>query len=446
MAYASFPSRSSGLAFPAWVLSLVLVVAGCTTEAHRGDDGIPSTAQALPDSVFVEAEHLGTITPDALARRTPEAFASLTPGIAHAIDTYRLIYRTKDFVSGEIVRASAAVFVPDVDVAASAVSYQHGTIYPFEGDTKAPSNHNDRASEVILCRLLAARGYVVIAPDYLGYGTSKDRSHPYYLLDSQATTTWNGLRALSRMAGAHDFALDGRLLLTGYSQGGTTSMALHRRMQAAGDTAFSLRASVNGGGVYHMPRFMDIVLAKEDLGTAQSDAGDQILNVYLWVFDTYLAHYNQLQLTWQDIVVPPYAAQLDTAKSVFHVDLPSSPAAVFREDFVEDFRTRRDTSLLAVMEANSNYQWTPRSSVRLVHGTADNIVPFENAEAAWTAMREQDAQTVDLVPVKGAGHGDAFQRYLEVLVGTLQEIQPPTAAVLSPSGPPLQPAQSLAVQ
>jgi pimeloyl-ACP methyl ester carboxylesterase len=446
MTYTLFLSRASGLAPLAGVLVLVLVVAGCAAESRHAEDGQPSTVKALPDSVFVAAEHRGAIPPEALARRTPESFASLKPGIEHAIDTYRLIYRTKDFVTGEIVRASAAVFVPDVDNATSVVSYQHGTIYPFEGDAKAPSNHNDRASEVMLCRLLAARGYVVIAPDYLGYGASKDRPHPYYLLDSQATTTWNGLRALARMADAQAVALDGRLLLTGYSQGGTTSMAVHRRMQAAGDTTFSVVASVNGGGVYHMPRFMDEVLAKEDLGTAQSDAGNQILNVYLWVFDTYLAHYDQLQQTWADIVVPPYAAQLDTAKTVFQVDLPSSPAAVFRDDFVEGFRTRQDTSLLAVMEANSNYRWSPQAPVRMVHGTADNIVPFENAEAAWTALRDQGTDTVDLIPVGGAGHGDTFARYLEVLVGTLQEAQGQPATATSSLPRPVPSSQSLSAR
>jgi pimeloyl-ACP methyl ester carboxylesterase len=366
------------------------------------------------------------LSPEALKAGSPETFAALKQRVAYPIDAYRVVYRTPDLRTGDTIEVSGALFVPDVDEAVPTISYQHGTIYPFEGDVKAPSNHDGRSAEVALCRLLAAQGYVVAAPDYIGYGASRDRSHPYYLLDSHARTTWNLLRATEELAtteraGERTFALDGRLLLTGYSQGGSTSMALHRRMEAEGDSTFQLTASVNGGGVYHLPQFMEAVLAKQDLGTAQSDAGDQILNVYLWVIDTYLDHYDALQRSWADVVQAPYAAKLDTARSVFEVDIPSKPAVVFQNDFRAGIETREDTALVRVLEANSNYRWSPEAPARLVHGTADNIVPFANARAALQSMHSRGAQTVDLIPVDGAGHGDTFSRYLEVLVGSVPE-------------------------
>ena len=401
-----------------WALLSALVVlsfVGCQTESSAP----PSDDEGADPSVLVRAESLTTLSPAALKEGTPQSFSDLKPLIAHPVDVYRIVYRTPNLTTGATETVSGALFVPRVDGPLPTVSYQHGTIYPFEGDTKAPSNHSRESGEVLLCRLLASQGYAVIAPDYIGYGVSRDVDHPYYLLESQTTTTWNGLRAFSELADTTDVALDNRLVLTGYSQGGTVSMALHRRMQAEGGTSFDLTSSVTGGGAYHLPRFMEIVMAKDRLEVAQSDAGEQVMNVYLWVLDTYLDFYDTLDRSWGDVVVSPYAAQLDTAQNVFNVDLPAAPSSVFRDEFVEGLQSRRDSSMLRVFENNSNFEWRPKAPVRMVHGTADNIVPFANAQATLEAMRKQGADTVALVPVENAGHGDAFGRYLEVLVDAL---------------------------
>ncbi|NBC86924.1 MAG: alpha/beta fold hydrolase [Bacteroidetes bacterium] len=407
-----------------WCLvGVAVLAAGCASdkESHPGDAAGASN-DASQDSTLVEAQRMGTIPVDMLKAQAPEAFVALKQRAAYDVDAYRVVYETEDLKTGETIEASGALFVPQADGPLPTISYQHGTIYPFEGDTKVPSNLAERTLEVALCRLLAAQGFVVAAPDYIGYGASQGRPHPYYLLESHAMTTWNLLRATAEVAGRQDIPLRGDVVLTGYSQGGSTSMALHRRMEARGDSTFRVAASVNGSGVYHLPEFMASVLSTEDLGVAQSDAGEQILNVYLWVIDTYLDHYEDLDRSWADVVVSPYAAPLDTARSVFDVAVPPTPKTVFTSDFRSGIQTRRDSALVRVLEENSNYQWSPQAPVYMVHGTGDNIVPFANARVAMQNMRERGVDTATLIPVEGAGHGDTFSRYLEVLVGTLEEM------------------------
>jgi len=427
-----------------WVVGVSLVAVGCTSES----DPRAGAGSEVPDSTLVEARRVGTIPVGVLKEQTPEAFAALKPRAVHDVDAYRVVYQTEDLTTGETIEVSGAVFVPQAEGPLPAISYQHGTIYPFEGDTKAPSNHAGQTLEVALCRLLAAQGYVVAAPDYIGYGASQDRPHPYYLLESHALTTWNLLRATAEMAEQQNIELRGDVVLTGYSQGGSTSMALHRRMESRGDSTFRVAASVNGSGVYHLPEFMASVLSTEDLGVAQSDAGDQILNVYLWVIDTYLDHYDDLDRSWSDVVVSPHAASLDTASSVFDVAVPSTPATVFTSDFRSGIQTRQDTALVRVLEENSNYRWSPQAPVYMVHGTGDNIVPFANARIAMQTMRERGVETATLIPVEGAGHGDTFSRYLEVLVGTLAERASATGAKenASPTSASSSPARSEAAR
>jgi len=405
------------------VVGMAVLAVGCAsnTESHPGDE-TGTSDDATPDSTLVEAQRMGTIPVDMLKARSPEAFGALKSRAAHDVDSYRVVYETEDPTTGEAIQVSGALFVPQADGPLPTISYQHGTIYPFEGETKVPSNLEGQTLEVALCRLLAAQGFVVAAPDYIGYGASRSRPHPYYLLESHAMTTWNMLRATAEVADQQDIELRGDVVLTGYSQGGSTSMALHRRMEARGDSTFRVAASVNGSGVYHLPQFMASVLSTEDLGVAQSDAGEQILNVYLWVIDTYLKHYEGLDRSWSDVVVSPYAASLDTARSVFDVAVPPTPKNVFTSDFRSGIETRQDSALVRVLEENSNYDWSPRAPVYMVHGTGDNIVPFANARVATENMRERGVDTATLIPVEGAGHGDTFARYLEVLVGTLEEL------------------------
>jgi len=427
------------------VVGMAVLAIGCASESEsRPGDEARTSGDATPDSTLVEAQQVGTIPVDMLKARTPEAFAALKPRAVHDVNAYRVVYETEDLTTGETIEVSGAVFVPQAEGPLPTISYQHGTIYPFEGDTKAPSNHAGQTLEVALCRLLAAQGFVVAAPDYIGYGASQDRPHPYYLLESHAMTTWNLLRATAEMAEQQNIELRGDVVLTGYSQGGSTSMALHRRMEARGDSTFRVAASVNGSGVYHLPEFMASVLSTEDLGVAQSDAGDQILNVYLWVIDTYLDHDDDLDRSWSDVVVSPYAASLDTASSVFDVAVPSTPATVFTSDFRSGIQTRQDTALVRVLEENSNYRWSPQAPVYMVHGTGDHIVPFANARIAMQNMRERGVETATLIPVEGAGHGDTFSRYLEVLVGTLAERASATRAKenASPTSASSSPARS----
>lgn len=71
------------------------------------------------------------------------------------------------------LRASGLVSVPVKAAGARnpVLSYQHGTIFR---DIEAPSN-NAVASEVAV--VMASLGYIVLAPDYVGFGASKG-THP----------------------------------------------------------------------------------------------------------------------------------------------------------------------------------------------------------------------------------------------------------------------------
>lgn len=90
---------------------------------------------------------------------------------------------------------------------------------------------------LMLAAFYAARGYIVMAPNYAGYDSSALPYHPFLVADQQSKDMIDGWAAattalpmLSDSVRAGD-----KLFLAGYSQGGHVAMATQRAMQALGN-------------------------------------------------------------------------------------------------------------------------------------------------------------------------------------------------------------------
>jgi len=66
-----------------------------------------------------------------------------------------------------------------------------------------------------------AQGYAVVATDYLGYALSEYPFHPYMHADSEASAVIDSIRAARHAAKALGLALNGKVMLSGYSQAAT---------------------------------------------------------------------------------------------------------------------------------------------------------------------------------------------------------------------------------
>jgi hypothetical protein len=107
-----------------------------------------------------------------------------------------------------------------------------------------------------------------VAPNYAGYDTSTLDYHPYLIADQQSKDMIDALTAARTalpLASATLTKDDGRLFITGYSQGGYVAMATHRAMQAAGMT---VTAAAPLSGPYALAAFVDAVFYGEVNGDA----------------------------------------------------------------------------------------------------------------------------------------------------------------------------------
>jgi len=165
------------------------------------------------------------------------------------VTVVQINYQTSGVQRGEMTNASAAVLVPsgvDCPGPFPLIAYGRGTT-PFKTHTMA----NPEDPETIrLMAFFAAQGYVVVATDYLSYALSSYPYHPYMHADTEASSIIDSIRATRNAALSLGLTLNGKVMLSGYSQGGHASMATQRAIEQSDAGEIILAAAAHIAGVY----------------------------------------------------------------------------------------------------------------------------------------------------------------------------------------------------
>nr|WP_315597903.1 alpha/beta hydrolase [uncultured Cupriavidus sp.] len=187
------------------------------------------------------------------------------------IEVVTLRYRTVGG-AGEPATASAALMIPGGAACSGPrpiLLYAHGTTtyrqYNIADITQTDPGNGDGAGEGIsIAAMYAAQGYIVIASNYAGYAGSDLGYHPYLNAAQQsvdmAAATTAALIALPRSGNGKPARPNGKLFITGYSQGGFVAMATHRLLQQLG---IPVTASAPGSGPYALAAMGDALVAGE---------------------------------------------------------------------------------------------------------------------------------------------------------------------------------------
>lgn len=411
------PLKSTILRLPylASILWLSLLVApslSCTKEQALPATEIP-TAPAVPveSNRLLSSTLIGEYTPTELAKRVPDLpiVSALT---RYSIRVYKLTYTTPN-TDGQPVTASGAVLVPVSAEPLPLLSYQHGTISPKD-EGRAPSYYRSGSELYTAISVLASSGYMVVAPDYIGYGASKNLPHPYEHAASLASASLDMLRATREFSKKENIKLNTKNFLLGYSEGGFATLALHKLIEEKHASEFTVTASAPGAGAYNKSAFADYIL--------KSDQPLNFLSSYVWVLDTYNRVYN-INRPYSGYFQEPWASQL---KANPFGKVPEQAKELFAEPFRAGVLSKTDQSITAAFRDNDIYDWRPQAPLALFHGTADDYVPFFNSESAYKAMRARGATQVELRPIKDGNHFTSVPQYtLEALAffGEFQEVK-----------------------
>jgi poly(3-hydroxybutyrate) depolymerase len=245
----------------------LLALAACGGGAdHSGMDG-GSTPPPRGSLVQNPPQLLQTLTAVQLASKLTgipgQQLLALSGLPVCDILVYHLEYTTVGGAA-EATTASGALLVP-VGTDASChgsrpiLLYAHGTTTDRAFNI-ADLNNPQNVEGLSLAAFFAARGYIVVAPNYAGYDISPLPYHPYLVADQQSGEMIDSLaaaRSALTLAGAFVTQDSGQLYITGYSQGGYVAMATQRAMQASGMTAVTASAPMSGP--YALAAFVDAV-------------------------------------------------------------------------------------------------------------------------------------------------------------------------------------------
>ena len=219
--------------------------------------------------------------------------------------------------------------------------------------------------------LLAARGYFTVVPDYIGYGTSADVAHPYINRQTSATAVVDGIRAGRQLAPtlSPSISLSSNAYLTGYSEGGFTTMAAKQMIEEIYNDEFSLAKTVAGAGPYAIEKSLDEFYLEENT-SLDIDTFKLIEAAFNAFVDIYGSHFSES--------LQPFVRNGEDVVTAF---VPN---------FNTRYKAQEEASLRLVKqfwELNSVYNWQPMNGKTvLFHGTNDRVVPFLNTEEAFSSF------------------------------------------------------------
>jgi len=280
---------------------------------------------------------------------------------------------------GEPVRLSGRIMLPSSGTIRNIILVSHFTI---GADDECPSRSFQ------LEGLLALDGYALIIPDYLGYGASVDRIHPYLCSNLTARNVVDMLDASIPFLQKNGIrADDDSIILMGYSQGGATTIAVQRLLESEEYTGkYTIRRNFAGAGPYDIAVTYDDAIKKDYTGIPCAiplivlglNEGEHVgLDMSNFFKSPLLENYQE----W--ILSKKY-----TTKEMGNL-IGAKQLSVIMTDSARQKRDPKTIKFYNAMMVNSLLNnWEPQAPVYMFHSIDDDTVPFINSQRAKAAFED----------------------------------------------------------
>lgn len=375
------------------------------------------TPQVEEDNL-VEATVTGTREAAELRFLIEVSGMDIDPAIVlYDVDIYNVTYITT--YKGQEIEASGLVVLPKTPDDLPMISFQRGTTVR---QSDAPSLRSKNSEEVISYAALASMGFITVVPDMIGFGESDEIFHPYYVEEPTATAVIDMLRAAATLAEEKQITFDNRLFLAGYSQGGYSTLATHKAIEADPLEGFELIASFPGAGGYDITHMQKYLFALDTYS-------DPYYLAYVGL--SYQSYYEEPGLL-TDFFNEPYASRIPSlfdgvkSGSDINAELTENIPALVKAEVLTDFETApKLEALREKFEANSLINWTPTLPIHMYHGDADMTIPLENSVVTYQNLLDNGASPdkLELLIFEGGGHGSTVLPYIADLIVKLQALR-----------------------
>lgn len=352
------------------------------------------------NELFVSATSFGVFSKTTLQRYAASAgLGNYSVLIKNDVEYFKLVYNTT--YKGRQIQASGLLGIPKgIQGTASTICVQHGTIF---NATEAPSNFPAAFSGF---ELLAAAGFVMLMPDYIGYGVSQNVPHPYYDQQTSALVVVDMLKAAKYYVSKQSVTLTNRLFLLGYSEGGYVTMAAQKEIETNAAHNLTVTAAATGAGGYDLMGMLSGIVA------SNTYASPSYLALLVRGYDSTYSWNRPLS----DIFKQPYADKIPSLlngslnQAQVNAQLTTFIPGLLNPTFYANLQNPAgEIALKQQLAANSFLNWAPKSPTRLYHGTADEAVFYQTSQSTYNRFKAAGANNVEFYTIANGTHESSVQ-------------------------------------
>ncbi|MEX0847305.1 MAG: hypothetical protein WD023_05945 [Ilumatobacteraceae bacterium] len=341
--------------------------------------------------VLVSVERLGAHSALKLrmaqrAARIPRRFP-----VNHGIVLHRVTYWTE--LGGQPQLATGLLGIPRRRQARTSVMWLNGT-----NPTRSEAPSAGGLVGLLVSAVFAGSGHLLLAPDYIGLGTS-DTYHPYMHTASTVDAATDFVRAVASYCEREGIGWCRRLMLVGYSQGAHGVAVLQRTLEAAPIDEADVLA------VASIAPPLD--LANVTLPWALEGRAPSHSTYLAYVAHSYARAYGQpLESLLTDDAATLVTELFDGLHAADDIAsrLPPTPRPMFREGWVDGYLAGGVSWFRRALEENEAVGWAPCAPLRLFYGRADVDVSPDDALLGAEEMRRRGGN-VEVVEVGEFDHG-----------------------------------------
>ncbi|MGD2035803.1 MAG: lipase family protein, partial [Bacteroidales bacterium] len=275
----------------------------------------------------------------------------------YGVDVYRITYNTH--YNGNEITASGLLCLPTAAESFPIISFQNGT----------NTSHHDAPSNdwfnpmFLLLQSLAGNGYIILIPDYFGFGASEDILHPYYVKTTTNAAIIDMIYAAKEFidyySGAASYNED--IFLMGYSQGGWATLAALEEIESNYSSEFHVPAISCGAGAYDLINVAGYILEQDTFPSPL------YLPYYVYSHQQYGTLDYSLEMFFQE----PYRSRIPElftgsfSNSYINSQLNDSVALLLVPEFIDNFSDGPEyEALRSDLKTNSVEAWVTGSLIR----------------------------------------------------------------------------------
>lgn len=304
--------------------------------------------------------------------------------VNNGVTVYEIVFTT-EWIDGSPVKSSGLVMVPDnLYKGYSTIIYHNGTSILKRRVEELGYN------QFSICAGLAADGYVVVVPDYIGRGKG-DKFQLYLHAKTESQNSVDLLLATNQMLSnlGHDKIMD--LYITGYSQGGHAALSTQRLIESKYMHEFNLVATSPMSGPYDLAGTIRLEKVKE--------SEDPILLMY--VIKSYQDAY-RMYPDGNHIFKSPFDSLVNVYFDGIHDYhelsgfFTGSFKDIFQPSFIANELLADNSTFRKILQENSIYDFLPKVPTQFCYCSDDDVVSTQNTLNAYNWMKKRGSRRIKL--------------------------------------------------